>query len=469
MAPPFFPPEDPSTPPWMGQQPPRGNPWAAMQPIPNATQGNPFAAMQPIPNAPVGINYPQQFMGMDPNASGGQFPPQVGPGSMQPMNPMPSFMGQPPQGGGYGGMSGDPIKDLASVIPPGGPDEHPGFFDFMLGKTDPSGSAMAAAIMANSVLHPQESLQWAQKFAEHRQNQQFMAQQNEMNRQAKIEKTKQDQGYSKVAKAMAGALTKNIDANEFIAQQGPITPDNVDEFQAWTTAKAAVNAKTTEANSKENKVRGYQAKILTQNLKQPMEASIYTDPNSPDYNEDFAKNLEHGNKIREGMAADRLAREHQMTDLRTAQNKILAQRERLLKGAKTDQEKEDVTNLYKQVDLRVKLALQAGKQANNFEVFGDDWAKAGEVYTKNHDEFNRLIDEASTILTEAGKRTGVAPVDLSGGDSKVPTEAPTTQEDPKARLERTYLRLYKSAETPEAKQKIYDSYKRQYGEPPKGD
>lgn len=313
------------------------------------------------------------------------------------------------------------------ILPPGGPAANPGFMEFFK-QHDPHDIAMASAIAAYGVTDPKTAIQWALQFKEQRDRQRWAAEQADLNRQNQQELAKQKAQYDKAkqdettfnkllsqAQAMAGQYGYDLQGD--VAQFGqPTTPEE---------AKAIIQ-RITNFNSQQKQaetVRKEKDSILKGILKgQQTPPAKFTDPNSPLYDPQFVEDVNSRKAMREQFQQDRLDRDKQMLELRNLQAEYLKAKSRIANGSMSDQEKLQARIDIQRATMAFKVAMQSKAEADKYDVFEDDWPKAGEVRQQANDNYAKHYQEALDLLGAA-----------EGGGEATTTPTPTPTPPPQSR------------------------------------
>ena len=362
---------------------------------------------------------------------GGAPPPQMG-------GNMPSMGGQPPQ---------DPTMPMGQQSPS---DDGGGFWHNAgqyLSSDSFKDSLMGGIIAGQMAANPQGALQMAMQWRQHKDQRKFQAEQNQLQRdavkenikaRAEIEKgnKEQTQYQQRSGKLEAAMRQYAIDPTPWIAENGPLTPDNIDKAETDLNVLVA-QKKALEQSAKEvstdikNKGAIYSQAAKTGKILQ----SPYTSPGNPKYDPTMANDLTDIAKNRQGyesmsndLRAARLAREKALTKIAkkklsdgTPDTAAKASLQRNLKlfgilegHIKSAQDKlleaKATQAAYSSLDDNDPLKINAGKSVETYQASLDDAQK-------------ELIDNDQEFQTLTGKESPTAGVGKTIEDTAVPPEA----------------------------------------------
>jgi hypothetical protein len=383
-------------------------------------------------------------------------------------------------GGGLPPLPQDDDDEPEMGPPQGGPQQQgqPGFFKGMgqyFQSPEGKDSMMMGLIMSRIGTDPQGALQMAQQFRQQRDQRAFQAQQGQLQRDQQRElvklRSQGDKEQKRVgdigkrwAKAQSQAVSVGLNTNDY-----DLYGDEQDlvRLEHDVTARSEQRKATETATKEKDKVQGYKEKILGRALKSPTEASIYTDPESPQYDAEFGRNLANANQLRGQVSAEKVAREKQMTELRGAQTDAARELARLRAGAKTDEEKESLKGLEKELDLAVKQWQDSINQAQSVELFaGNDasgkpmWGQAQEIFRANSALSDTHLKSAYDVINQIKSRTGGKSVSPK---TMTPSAPPGAASD---KAKKGFAFAYSRAQDESTKQSIINQWKQQFTDEP---
>ena len=343
----------------------------------------------PIDSAPFG-----GFGGLAGDTQGGQQGPQMPQGVGWPGQPDPSQPPGPSPTGVWGDQDLINDPDYADAAQ----SAHPKWNRFLQYMNTPQArdSMMLGVIMSQMGTNPQAAMQMALQFKEHVDQRNWQAQQNEMQREAMLQRGQLAKVDARAGKLRAQALQNGID----ISGLGPLDESNLDYGEAYVQKQAAEKKSADATQKQSDNVTKDKRALLNGTFKHEVDATKYTDPNSKDYDPTFKNAYTQASAVRQQRDDDTKQREALLDRLRRAEERFTRLKATNLEGKLTDVQKASFrANMAKASEL-LKSAASANKTADQYEIFGDDWPAAAKMYTEHSKNAKQNNVEGLNLLNK---------------------------------------------------------------------